>query len=276
MSNAVASPLVKLARQAERFPSESDEWRPLVEQGPREVRELTRALNRMQTRIQSMIAVRTQVLAAVSHDLRTIITRLRLRTEFIDEETLRTRMLQDVELMDSMLYKNLQHLRQRQQVHEQAIIDLDSVLQTVSDQFIDLGHDVAYRGGKHQLVRGSLTDLQRVFNNLIENAVRYAGKVVVEVEELPTGLIQVDVMDEGPGISVEDKARVIEPFIRGQPARNMNEHGGFGLGLAIVKALVEEAGRALRLLDREPHGLIARVILPSTCSDLAISRAVTF
>jgi signal transduction histidine kinase len=185
-------------------------------------------------------------------------------------------MLQDVELMEAMLYKNLQHLRQRRQAHEQVLIDLDSVLQTVSDQFIDFGHDVTYRGGKHQMVRGSLTDLQRIFNNLMENALTYAGKVVVEIEELPASLIRVDVMDEGPGISAQDKARVIEPFFRGQPARNMNEHGGFGLGLAIVKALLEETGGRLQLLDREPHGLIARVILPSACNDLAISREVTF
>jgi len=261
-SNTVVSPLVKLVGQAERLPSESNEQELIVEEGPQEVRELTRALNRMQIRIYSMIAARAQVLAAVSHDLRTIITRMRLRAEFIDDEMLRTKMLQDIELMDSMLYKNLQHLRQARKTPEQSLIDLDSVLQTVSDQFVDLGRDVTYRGGKHQMIRGSLTDLQRVFNNLIENAITYAGKVVVAVEEPSTDVVQIDVMDEGPGISAQDKARVIEPFVRGQPARNMNEHGGFGLGLSIVRTLVEEVGGTLQLLDREPHGLIARVILP--------------
>ena len=260
-SNAVVSPLVKLVGQAERLPSELNEQELIVEEGPQEVRELTRALNRMQIRIYSMIAARAQVLAAVSHDLRTIITRMRLRAEFIDDEMLRTKMLQDVELMDSMLYKNLQHLRQARKTPEQSLIDLDSVLQTVSDQFVDLGHDVTYRGGEHQMIRGSLTDLQRVFNNLIENAVTYAGKVVVAVEEPSADVVQIDVMDEGSGISTQDKARVVEPFVRGQPARNMNEHGGFGLGLSIVRTLVEEVGGTLQLLDREPHGLIARVIL---------------
>ncbi len=261
-SNTVVSPLVKLAGRAERLPSESNEQDLIIEEGPQEVRELTRALNRMQIRIYTMIAARAQVLAAISHDLRTIITRMRLRAEFIDDEILRTKMLQDVELMDSMLYKNLQHLRQARKTPEQSLIDLDSVLQTVSDQFVDLGHDVTYRGGAHQMIRGSITDLQRVFNNLIENAVTYAEKVVVAVEEPSAGVVQIDVMDEGPGISTQDKARVIEPFVRGQPARNMNEHGGFGLGLSIVKTLVEEVGGTLQLLDREPHGLIARVILP--------------
>jgi signal transduction histidine kinase len=261
-SNTVVSPLVKLAGRAERLPSESNEQDLIIEEGPQEVRELTRALNRMQIRIYSMITARAQVLAAVSHDLRTIITRMRLRAEFIDDEMLRTKMLEDIELMDSMLYKNLQHLRQARKTPEQSLIDLDSVLQTVSDQFVDLGRDVTYRGGKHQMIRGSLTDLQRVFNNLIENAITYAGKVVVAVEEPSADVVQIDVMDEGPGISAQDKARVIEPFVRGQPARNMNEHGGFGLGLSIVRTLVEEVGGTLQLLDREPHGLIVRVILP--------------
>ena len=240
----------------------SNEQDLIIEEGPQEVRELTRALNRMQVRIYTMIAARAQVLAAISHDLRTIITRMRLRAEFIDDEILRTKMLQDVELMDSMLYKNLQHLRQARKTPEQSLIDLDSVLQTVSDQFVDLGHDVTYRGGAHQMIWGSITDLQRVFNNLIENAVTYAEKVVVAVEEPSASVVQIDVMDEGPGISTQDKARVIEPFVRGQPARNMNEHGGFGLGLSIVRTLVEEVGGTLELLDREPHGFIARVILP--------------
>lgn len=262
MSNTIVSPLVKLAQQAERFPNESYEGELIAGKGPQEVRNLTRALNRMQIRISSMIAARAQVLAAVSHDLRTIITRMRLRAEFIEDEMLRNKMLQDAELMDSMLYKNLLHLRQARPMPEQSLVDLDSVLQTVSDQFADLGHDVTYRGGGHQMIRGSLTDMQRVFNNLIENAVTYSGKAVVVIEEPSADVIQIDIMDEGPGIPAQDKARLIEPFVRGQPGRNMNEHGGFGLGLSIVKVLVEEASGTLQLLDREPQGLIARVTLP--------------
>jgi signal transduction histidine kinase len=262
VSNTVVAPLVELARQAEQFPSNSNECELIPVQGPQEVRDLTRALNRMQGRISSMIAARTQTLAAVSHDLKTIITRMRLRAEFIEDAMLRTKMLQDTELMDAMLYKNLQHLRRSSKVPEPSLVDLDSVLQTVSDQFIDLGHDVTYRGGRHQMVLGSLSDLQRVFTNLIENAVTYGEKVVVTIEEPEADVVEIDVADDGPGISTQDKARVMEPFVRGQPGRNMNAHGGFGLGLSIVSELVEDAGGRLRLLDREPHGLIARVMLP--------------
>ena len=165
--------------------------------------------------------------------------------------------------MDSMLVKNLQHLRDTREVPERSLIDLDSVLQTVTDHFIDLEHDVMYRGGRHQVIVGSLTEMQRVFNNLVENGVTYGRKVVVSICQSSPGLIQVDVADDGPGIAPENKARVLEPFVRGQLARNMNIQCGFGLGLSIVRSFVEEAGGSLHLIDNEPHGLIARVILPN-------------
>jgi signal transduction histidine kinase len=171
-------------------------------------------------------------------------------------------MLHDADLMDSMLYKNLQHLRDAKSAPDRGLIDLDSVLQTVSDQFADLGHDVTYRGGQHQIILGSLTEMQRVFNNLVENAVTYAKKVVITLDQPSPEIIRVDVADDGPGIRAENKQRVLEPFVRGEPARNMNDHSGFGLGLSIVRSLVEDVGGGFQLLDHEPHGLIARVTLP--------------
>ena len=261
-SNAVVAPLVRLAREAERYPDERGDPQPLAECGPQEVKEVSRALNRMQSRIQTMIAARSHALAAISHDLRTIITRIRLRTEFMSDETLKEKMLHDVELMDSMLYKNLQHLRDAAESPERSLIDLDSVLQTVADQFVDLGHDVTYRGGDRQVILGSLTAMQRVFNNLVENAVAHAKSVVISLEQSAPGCIRVDVSDDGPGIPPQQRARMLEPFERGEPARTMNGQGGFGLGLSIVRALVEEIGGSLQLLGREPTGLVARVTLP--------------
>lgn len=262
VSSAVVAPLVRLAREAEQFPDESNRKRLIEEAGPREVRDLTRAINRMQSCIQAMIEARSQALAAISHDLRTIITRIRLRSEFISDDALKSKMLRDAELMDSMLYKNLQHLRDASHAPERGLIDLDSVLQTVCDQYVDLGHDVTYRGGQHQIILGSLTEMQRVFNNLVENAVTHAKEVVVTLQQPSPDVISVDVADDGPGIPANIRSRVLEPFVRGEPARNMNEHVGFGLGLSIVRSLVEELGGSLQLLEREPHGLVARVILP--------------
>jgi signal transduction histidine kinase len=266
-SRAVVAPLVELSRRAEKFPDESTERQMLAEKGPLEVRELTRALNRMQDRIYSMIAARSRALAAISHDLRTIITRMRLRAEFIEDEALRGKMLHDAELMDSMLHKNLVYLREEGRRPAQSVIDLDSVLQTVADQFADIGCNVVYEGGGRQMVRGSLTDLQRIFANLVENAAAHGEQVTLSVERASADTVRVDVADDGPGIPAEDKARLQEPFMRGRPARNMNEHGGFGLGLSIVGALLDEAGGSLELLDRAPHGLIARVTLRAAPED---------
>jgi signal transduction histidine kinase len=262
VSSAVVAPLVRLAREAERFPDESVDRSLIDEAGPREVRDLARALNRMQSRIHGMIEARSHALAAISHDLRTIITRIRLRSEFISDDSLKSKMLHDVDLMDSMLYKNLQHLRDARHAPERGLIDLDSVLQTVCDQYIDLGYDVTFRGGQHQIILGSLTEMQRVFSNLVENAVTHAKAVIVTLRQPSPELIQIDVEDDGPGIAAGRKSAVLEPFVRGEPARNMNDHVGFGLGLSIVRSLVEESKGSLELLDREPQGLIARVTLP--------------
>ncbi len=228
-SNAIIAPLVQLAQQAEKFPGELRDQSPIKEQGPQEVRDLTRALNRMQSRIFSMLEARARFSAAISHDLRTILTRVRLRCEFVDDETVRSKMLQDVELMDSMLYKNLQRLQENHEAAERKLLDLDSVLQSVVDDFVDLGRKVTYRGGQRQMIQGSLADVQRLFNNLIENAVTYAGCADVVVTQPTTGCVQIDVVDEGPGVSVQDKERLTAPFVRGA-SRDLQAPAGFASG----------------------------------------------
>lgn len=262
--DGIVGPLITLARHAEQFPSEGEgaQDEPLPERGPREVRELTRSINRMQQRIGAMIAARSRVLAAVSHDLRTIITRLTLRSELIADAALRTKMLRDIDLMDAMLHKNLQHLKTESDKSDHSVIDIDSVIQTVADQFSDVGHKVVYRGGGRQMVAGSLTDLQRVFANLVENATHHADEVEISISETDSGDLQIDVADNGLGIPAEEKAAAFEPFVRGEPARRIDNHSGFGLGLSIVRSLVEQHGGDVVLLDRVPHGLIARVTLP--------------
>lgn len=268
-SNGIVEPLITLARHAEQFPGNGKSDQSLPERGPNEVRELTRSINRMQQRIRTMIAARTHVLAAVSHDLKTIITRLSLRSEFIADQDLRVRMLSDINLMDAMLRKNLQHLRSESDKSDYTLIDLDSVLQTAADQFADIGNRVSYQGGDRQLIFGSLSDMQRVFANLVENAVNYSHNVEIAIEEIGNGRLQIDVMDDGPGIPDDQKEIVFEPFVRGAPGRTIDNYSGFGLGLSIVRSLIERHGGTVVLLDRAPHGLIARVTLPRA----AVNRA---
>lgn len=262
----VIAPLYRLVRQAEKLPLDRGRPDPIKESGPKEMRELSRALNRMQRRIDSMIESRSRALAAISHDLRTIITRMRLRTEFIADDALKSKMLKDVETMDSMLHKNLVYLRGEQSDASVGLIDLDSLLQTVADEFADLGHDVSYAGGRHQTVYGSIDDMQRLFSNLVENAVSHGKHVVVSATPPREGFIVVDVADDGPGIPAEKRAELLEPFVRGEPARTVDDKGGFGLGLSIVASLTEKAGGKFELLDRAPNGLIARVALPAAFS----------
>jgi signal transduction histidine kinase len=266
-SNAIVAPLITLARHAEQFRGDDDAASPLPETGPLEVRELTRSINRMQERIRAMIAARTRVLAAVSHDLKTLITRMSLRTEFIADADLRAKMLRDINLMNAMLLKNLEHLRAESDKSDYSLIDIDSVLQTVVDQFSDIGHKVAYRGGGRQMIVGSLTDMQRVFANLVENAIHHAGDVEISISEIAPDKLQIDVADNGPGIADDQKAAAFEPFVRGQPGRTMDSHSGFGLGLSIVRSLVEHHGGTVALLDRKPKGLIVRLTLPLATSE---------
>lgn len=263
LSGTVVRPLVELARRAEKFPDEKAAPGPMEEQGPREVRDLTRTLNRMQSRIQSMIRSRSSALAAISHDLRTIITRMRLRTEFIADENLKAKMLHDVELMDSMLHKNLLYLKGEQESAERSLIDLDSVLQTIADNYADLGHTVIYTGGGRQTVYGSLIELQRLFSNLVENAVKHGTQTTIRARSAMGGFIQVEIADNGPGIPEDQRERVLEPFVRGEPARTVGDKSGFGLGLSIVQSLAEKAGGRIELIQGKPRGLVARVALPA-------------
>jgi len=112
------------------------------------------------------------------------------------------------------------------------------------------------------MIFGSLSDIQRIFTNLVENATHHAKTADIFLAERPEKLLQIDVVDDGPGISAESKKSAFEPFVRGQPGRTLDQHSGFGLGLSIVRSLVENHGGSVSLLDREPHGLIARVLLP--------------
>jgi signal transduction histidine kinase len=267
LSAAVVSPLVRLANQAERFPEDIESAARAPEKGPREVVELSRAINRMQDRIRSMIASRSQALAAISHDLRTLITRMRLRSEFIEDAAMKAKMLRDLQSMDHMLKKNLEFLRDGDAPLERGPIDLGSLLQTLADEFGEAGHDVVFIGGPRQPVLGSFAELQRLFSNLIENASRYGKRVEISARATAPDAVEIDVADDGPGIAPHDRARVLEPFVRGEAARNMNENEGFGLGLSIANSLAQRANGALALLENMPHGLIVRVKLPLAASD---------
>ncbi|MGA7805330.1 ATP-binding protein, partial [Bradyrhizobium sp.] len=259
-AHALTAPLSSFARAAESF-SLDGAAAALPERGPAEIRAAARALNRMRERITGLIDDRTRMLAAISHDLRTPITRLRLRSEFIEDDNHRSQTLADLDHMRAMLEAVLSFLRNDNRLESMTLVDIASTLQLVADQFADMGHRVSYDGPDHAVATARPDDLHRSITNLVENAVRFGTQALIRLTMSPERLT-IDIEDDGPGISDAHKADVLEPFVRGDHARNMDEATGFGLGLSIARAIVLAHGGELALQDRQPHGLIVRVRLP--------------
>ena len=257
---ALTAPLSSFVKAAETF-SLNGAAAPLPERGPEEIRSLAKALNRMRERITALIDDRTKMLAAISHDLRTPITRMRLRAEFIEDETHRHRMLRDLDQMRSMLESVLSFLRNDRKLEEMTLVDIASTLHLVTDQFADMGHKVSYEGPQHAMATARPADLHRSITNLVDNAVRFGGEVTVRLDVEPERLV-IDIEDDGPGISEAHKASVLEPFVRGDQARNMDEAEGFGLGLFLSQASVTRAGGSVKLYNHEEGGTLTELRLP--------------
>jgi len=259
-ARALAMPLSSFAKAAENFSLDGGS-EPLPERGPEEIRSVARALNRMHERIARLMSDRTRMLAAISHDLRTPITRLRLRAEFIEDETNRKRMLIDLDQMRSMLESVLSLLRNDRKIEAITLVDIASTLQLIADQFGDMGHVVHYDGPLSATAAARPDDLHRGVTNLVENAVRFGAEVTIRLDVSGSKLV-IDVEDDGPGISDARKQEMLEPFVRGDDARTMDDSTGFGLGLSIARAIAIAHGGELSLHDRVPHGLIVRMQLP--------------
>ncbi|MET4072137.1 signal transduction histidine kinase [Bradyrhizobium sp. S3.2.6] len=259
-ARALATPLSSFAKAAEDFSLDGTS-EPLPERGPEEIRLVARALNRMHERIGRLMSDRTRMLAAISHDLRTPITRLRLRAEFIEDEGNRKRMLIDLDQMRSMLESVLSLLRNDRKIEAITLVDIASTLQLIADQFGDMGHVVHYEGPLSATAAARPDDLHRGVTNLVENAVRFGAEVTIRLDVSGTKLV-IDVEDDGPGISDARKQEMLEPFVRGDDARTMDDSTGFGLGLSIARAIALAHGGELSLHDRPPHGLIVRMQLP--------------
>jgi signal transduction histidine kinase len=266
-ARALTAPLSSFAKAAENF-SLNGAAASLPERGPEEIRSVARALNRMRERITGLIDDRTRMLAAISHDLRTPITRMRLRSEFIEDETHRSRMLDDLDQMRSMLESVLSFLRNDRKLESMTLADVASTLQLITDQFGDIGRKVTYDGPAHAMATVRPDDLHRSVTNLVENAVRFGAEAVIRLR-MAGDQLTIDVEDDGPGISDAQKQNMLEPFVRGDDARNMDDAAGFGLGLSIANAIVLAHGGTLSLHDRQPHGLTVRIQLPVHQQSLA-------
>ncbi len=255
----LARPLSDFTEAARRFYQQRD-MTLVPEEGPREVRALASAFNDMQRRITRLVDDRTQTLAAVSHDLKTPITRLRFRIEEIGDGAARDAIAADLDEMERMLDQTLAYLRGDRAGEETKPVDLVAILASLVSDLADAGRKVTLAGAATAVVPGRRLSLKRAFANLIDNALKYGGAAEIEVR---TGdSLEIAIRDRGPGIAPADIERAFAPFVRLEPSRNQ-ETGGFGLGLAIAQAIVEGHGGTLTLANHPEGGLVATIRLPA-------------
>jgi signal transduction histidine kinase len=172
-------------------------------------------------------------------------------------------MLADLDQMRAMLESVLSFLRNDRKLEAMTLADIASTLQLVADQFADMGHKVGYAGPDHAMATVRPDDLLRAVTNLVENATRFGAEATIRLT-MSDGNAIIDVEDDGPGISDARKNDMLEPFVRGDNARNMDEAEGFGLGLSIARAIVLAHGGELSLHDKAPHGLRVRIRIPAS------------
>jgi signal transduction histidine kinase len=251
----ITSPLSSIASAARAFGRSEDNEPDLSVEGPREIGEAASALNDMRKRVRALVRERTLMLTAISHDLRTPLTRLRLRTERLTDEPVRAALLQDISLISEMVGETLAYVRASDQPEPAALTDLPSLLETIAAQFLDIGHSVSYRGPDRLTFAGRAQGIARAITNVVENGTKYGTSVEIKLSSIEGGAVEIEVVDDGPGIRPSLLDRVLEPFFKGDAARSQDGRVGFGLGLSIARHIAEKHGGALRLSNREPHGL---------------------
>jgi signal transduction histidine kinase len=255
----VTGPLSALAAAAEKLGRDIDRP-PLAEDGPLEVRRAANAFNTMQQRLSRFLSDRARVLTAMSHDLKTPLTRLRLRLETVNDPDLRVKIEKDLDEMQSMVTQTLDYMRDSSKGEATQQIDLMALLETVQIDFRDTGGTVEIKGAVAQPYVGRPLALRRCLNNLVQNAIRYGGRAMIEAEDTAKQVV-VRVVDDGPGIPEQELERAFEPFYRGERSRN-RETGGTGLGLGIARNIARAHGGDLVLRNRPGGGLEAILSLP--------------
>ncbi|MDR2260172.1 MAG: HAMP domain-containing protein [Azoarcus sp.] len=252
-------PLSRLAAAA-RALGENPERAPLALAGPTEVIQAAEAFNQMQQRISTHMRERTRLLAAISHDLQTPITRLRLRAEMVDSEDLKTRIQSDLDAMQGLIREGLDYARSMEAIAPAQPIELTALLSALCGDAADMGWKVSLDGQTSAPFMGQPLALRRALWNLIENGVKFGGAVDITIAETPDAF-RIAIRDHGPGLPAEERERVFAPFYRTETSRN-RETGGTGLGLAITRNLLH-AQRGSVTLDNHPGGgLVATVSLP--------------
>lgn len=255
----LTAPLAAFAVAAERLGVDGAAP-PLAETGPRELRAATHAVNRMQERLTRFVEDRTRMVAAIGHDLRTPLTRMRLRAEFIEDAELQRKMLADLDEMEAMINGTLAFARDDAQHEARVPADLADLLQSLCDDRIDAGAAAAYVGPAHLAVVCRPVAMRRALANLIDNALHYGGSAeVMLVADGGQAVVTID--DSGPGIPAALLETVFQPFYRLESSRS-RDTGGTGLGLAVARTIVRGHGGDVTLANRPDGGLRVTVTVP--------------
>lgn len=256
----VTAPLALFGAAAERLGRNADSA-PLPEDGPDEVRQAAAAFNRMQARVKKFIADRTTMLAAISHDLRTPLTRMRLRVEFVADDEDRAKLIADLDEMEAMISESLAFARNEAEVEPVMVIDLEDLCRNVVDDQTAVGAKAEYISNGPAQVLARPSSLKRALTNLVRNAVLYGGSAQLHIEPEADGFAII-VADNGPGIPEADLERVFTPFLRLEESRN-KASGGVGLGLSVARSTARAHGGDISLTNRAQGGLAARLFLPA-------------
>jgi signal transduction histidine kinase len=255
----ITRPLKALSIAAERL-GRGEGIEPLPETGPIEVRRTTAAFNAMQERLTRFVRDRTAMLAAISHDLRTPLTSLRLHAELVEDTETRAKLLTILEEMQRMTEATLAFAREEAAQEETRPVDLAALVESLCDDLAELGMDVAFRSAPRSPLSCRPVSLRRALRNIIENAVAYGHRARVSLEE-SAGEYAIIIDDDGPGIPEADQERVFGPFVRLEESRS-RETGGIGIGKAIARSILRAHGGDITLANRPEGGLRATLHLP--------------
>jgi signal transduction histidine kinase len=256
-------PLKQMAQAAKDLGRDIDHP-PLVQQGASEIRQAIAAFNVMQARIRQNIRQRTQILAAITHDLQTPLTRLRLRLEKVPDPALREKLIEDLSATQALVREGLELARSMDSAEPMQPLDLDSLLDSVCSDAGDAGQNVTLHGGTGATVMARPSALQRCFNNLIDNALKYGRFADVAARREAIGgrsYARIVIRDGGPGIAPDQLQHVFEPFYRVETSRS-RETGGTGLGLTIARNIAEQHGVTIELANHPEGGLAVTLLLP--------------
>lgn len=254
----VTSPMKKMARAALALGQNLDRV-PLAESGPQEIRTTARALNVMQLRLQEYVRERAAMLAALSHDLKTFITRLRLRAELMPQGRHRDRLIGDLGEMGRMVDATLDYLHGVGSERDWAQFDMTALVESIRIDGEEMGWDVAVSGAAREPYCGNAQQLRRCITNLVDNAVKYGGRATIRLED-DADELTIAVCDPGGGIPPEERERVFEPFYRSRSSGH--EHAGTGLGLHIARTIARAHGGEVMLEPDTTSGFCVAIRLP--------------